>query len=140
MFRLFFNDYYIRQEIYQCVPSNLNGNAKFGPFLITTRREILDRLLQIQKHLSIELITPIEYNYIQELINKDSENQTQQGLNEFVFELSNDSKIATVSDFNIAQTSRKRLGSISLKRMKLIKINSASSEYSKLTRVIYYSI
>jgi DNA sulfur modification protein DndC len=132
--------YDIRQEIYQCVPSNLNGSAKFGPFLIKTRREILDRLLQIQKHLPIELITPTEYNYIQKLINRDAENQIGQGLSEFVFELSNDSKIATVSDFNITQTSRKRLGSISLKRMKLIKINSASLEYSRLTRVIYYSI
>ena len=132
--------YDIRQQTNQYVPRSLNSNAKFGPFLLKTRREILDKLLNMRERLPVELVTPDELHYIHELLEKDLEGQVQQGLRKFVFELPNGKRVATISDFNILLTTRKRLGPIRLERAKLIGTQNVSPNYAQSTRVMYYEV
>ncbi len=130
--------YDIRQQTSQYVPKYLDSSAKFGPFLLGTRRDILGRLLKMQESLPVELITPDELRYIYELLEKESEGKVKQGLRKFVFELPNGKRVAAISDFNILLTPRKRLGPMHLKRAKLIGSRRVSSRYLQSTRVMYY--
>lgn len=130
--------YDIRQQTSQYVPAHLDSSVKFGPFLLRTRREILNKLLRMQECLPIELITPDELRYVYELLEIESEGEAKRGLRKFVFELSNGKRVAAISDFNILLTSRKRLGPMHLKRAKLIETRSVSSKYLKSTRLMYY--
>jgi len=132
--------YDIRQQANQYVPKHLDSSVKFGPFLLRTRREILNKLLSMQERLPIELITPDELRYICELLEKESEGEVKRGLRKFVFELPNGKRVAAISDFNILLTPRKRLGPMHLKRAKLIETGSVSSSYSRSTRVMYYEV
>jgi hypothetical protein len=100
----------------------------------------LDKLLNIQERLPLELITRDELNYIRDLLEKESEGGVNQGLKKFVFELPNGKRVATISDFNILHTPRKRLGPMHLKQAKLLKSRKASSKYSQSTRVMYYEV
>lgn len=133
--------YEIRQQSNQYIPKRLESNGvKFGSFLLETRYKILHRLLNMQKCLLIELITPDELQYIHELLEKESKGKVKQGLIKFVFELPNGKHVATISDFNILSTPRKRLGPLHLKHAKLIKSRSVSSNYLLSTRVMYYEV
>ena len=132
--------YDIRQQTNQYVPKYLDSNVKFGPFLLKTRWEILNKLLNMQKHLPIELITPNELNYIYELLGKESGGKVKQGLKKFVFELSKGKRVATISDFNILLSPRKRLGPMHLKGAKLLETRRVSSNYLQSTRVMYYEV
>ena len=132
--------YDIRQQTSQYVPKYLDSSVKFGPFLLGTRRDILDRLLKMQESLPVELITPDELRYIYELLEKESEGKVKQGLRKFVFELPNGKRVAAISDFNILLTPRKRLGPMHLKRAKLVESRKMSSKYSRSTRVMYYQV
>jgi DNA sulfur modification protein DndC len=132
--------YDIRQQTSQYVPKYLDSNAKFGPFLLGTRRDILGKLLKMQESLSVELITPDELGYIYGLLEKESEGEVKQGLRKFVFELPNGKRVAAISDFNILLTPRKRLGPMHLKRAKLVESRKMSSNYSRSTRVMYYQV
>jgi len=130
--------YDIRQQTSQYVPKYLDSSVKFGPFLLKARREILDKLLRMQERLPVRLISPDELDYIDELLEKESEGKVEAGLRKFVFELPNGKRVATISDFNILLTPRKRLGPMHLKRAKLIETRGVSSNYSRSTRVMYY--
>jgi DNA sulfur modification protein DndC len=130
--------YDIRQQTSQYVPKHLDSNVKFGPFLLKTRREILERLLKMQERLPVQLITPDELDYIDELLRKESEGKVQEGLREFVFELPNGKHVVTISDFNILLTPRKRLGPMHLKRAKLIETRRLSTNNVRSTRVVYH--
>ena len=132
--------YDIRQQTNQHVPKHLDSKVKFGPFLLRTRRQILDKLLSMQERLPVELITADELDYIYDLLEKESEGEVKQGLRKFVFELPNGKRVAAVSDFNILLTPRKRLGPMHLKRAKLTRTRSVSSDYVKSTRVMYYQV
>jgi DNA sulfur modification protein DndC len=132
--------YDIRQQTNQYVPRSIAKKVKFGPFLLRTRREILDKLLTMQEHLPLELIAPDELNYIQKLLANDAEGQEQKVLKKFIFKLSNGDKLATISDFNILLTPRTRLGSKNLKRVHLIKSQKVSYHFSHSTRVMYYEM
>ena len=132
--------YDIRQQTSQYVPKHLDSNVKFGPFLLKTRWDILNRLLNMQKHLPIELINPNELNYIYELLGKESVGKVKQGLKKFVFELPNGKRVAAISDFNILLAPRKRLGPMHLKKAKLIETRRVSSKYSLSMRVMYYEV
>ena len=132
--------YDIRQQTNQYVPKYLDSNVKFGPFLLRTRQEILSRLLGMQKDLPIELINPNELNYIYELLEKESVGKVEQGLKKFVFELPKGNSVATISDFNILLSPRKRLGPMHLKQAKLIGTRRVSSKYLQSTRVMYYEV
>jgi hypothetical protein len=98
---------------------------------------ILGRLLDIQKHLPVELITSEELQYVQEFIEIDSKQQVQDGLSEFVFELSNGKLIDMVSDFNLLDAKRKKLGQFCLKQAKPIEIKDKSLNYPDLARVMF---
>ncbi len=130
--------YNIRQQTNQYVPGRLESKVKFGPFLLKTREEILNKLLNMKEHLPVELITDDEINYIHAFLEKESEGKVKEGLKKFVFELPNDKRVNTISDFNILLTPRKRLGPLHLKQAKLVTSRSVSSNYSESTRVMYY--
>ena len=133
--------YEIRQQTNQYVPKRLGSNGvKFGSFLLKTRWEILNKLLNMQKSLSRELITSDELQYIQELLVKESEGKVEEGLKRFTFELPNAKRVAAISDFNILLTPRKRLGPLHLKQAKLVGSRTVSSNYSLSNRVMYYMV
>lgn len=128
----------IRQQTNQYVPKQLESEVKFGPFLLKTRERILNRLLNIQKHLSAKLISDDEIHYIQKLLKIESEGKVKQGIKKFVFKLPDGKCVTTISDFNTLLTPRKRLGPLHLKQATLLTSQSVSSNYSKSTRVMYY--
>ncbi len=130
--------YDIRQQTNQTGFEDLGTNAKFGPFLLGTRREMLDRLLNIQDRVSVELISLKEVHYIRDILERDSEEQVSETLREFIFELPNGKSLVTVSDFDITLSTRERLGSIHLKQAKLIETRSMCSDRLTPTRVMYY--
>ena len=128
----------IRQQTNQYMPRRFESNAKFGPFLIRTRQEILDKLLKMQKHSPVELITKNEIDYIHALLKKEGRGKVREGLQKFVFGLPNGNRMSAISDFNILLTTRSRLGSVCLQQVKLIKTHSVSPRYLHSTRVMYY--
>lgn len=130
--------YDIRQQTYQYVPKRLQSNVKFGPFLLKIRWEILNKLLEIQKNLPVELIKNDEVKYIRNFLKEESKGKTKNGVQKFIFELPNGRRIATIADFNLLLPQRKRLGPMYLKRGELIKTQVVSSSYAKSTRVMYY--
>jgi DNA sulfur modification protein DndC len=130
--------YDIRQQTSQHIPDDLDTHVKFGPFLLKTRREMLRRLLQMQDHLPIKLITQSELDRVRELLEKESAGNTELELRGFVFQLPNGKHLTTISDFNILLGSRKRLGAIHLQRAKLIETSDVSSSYLRSTRVLYH--
>jgi len=139
---LFFRNwlYDIRQQNYQYVPKYLNAKVKFGPFLLKTREEILNKLLEMQAHLPVELINNDEIDYIEDFLKKESEGRVKEGLKKFIFRLPDGKTIATIADFNLILTPRKRLGPIYLKQASFIKSHSVSSKYLHSTRVMYYEV
>lgn len=131
--------YNIRKQTSQYIPKRLKSNGiKFGSFLLKTRWEILNKLLNMQKNLPIRLINSDELRYIQELLEKESEGKVKRGIKKFVFKLPDGKCVTTISDFNTLLTPRKRLGPLHLKQAKLLTSQSVSSNYSKSTRVMYY--
>lgn len=132
--------YSIRQQENQYVPKRIEAKVRFGSFLLRTRREIFEKLLNMQECLPVELVTNDEIHYISLLLEQDSEGKVEKGLKKFIFELANGRHMATISDFNLLLTPRKRLGSIHLKQAKLIESRNLSSSYSHSTRVMYYEV
>ena len=132
--------YDIRQQTNQYVPKHLESNVKFGPFLLKTRKEILNKLLNMQEHLPIELITNDELHYLRALLERESEGKVKKGLKKFILNLQNGKRVSIISDFNILLSSRKRLGPLNLKQAKLVTSRSVSSDYSRSTRVVYYEV
>jgi DNA sulfur modification protein DndC len=128
----------IRQQGSQYVPSHLDGRAKFGPFLLRTRREILHRLLSMQDELHVELIADCEVNHIREILERESAGEVDGGLKQFRLELPNAGCVVAISDFDVLRTPRKRLGPLHLKLAKLIDVRSAPPRRLQSTRVLYY--
>jgi DNA sulfur modification protein DndC len=130
--------YNIRQQANQHVPDRLKSNVKFGPFLLKTRREILNKLLGIQNQLSVELITDEEINYIYSLLEQESVGEIKQGLHKFVFELPSGQQVTTIADYNLLLTPRQRLGPLRLNNAKLIGSRIVNRDYLQSTRVMYH--
>jgi DNA sulfur modification protein DndC len=130
--------YDIRQQTSQYVPVRFESKVKFGAFLLKVRYEILDKLLKMQDHMPVELITPDELNYVRELLEKESVSRVKDGLKKFVYQLLDGRCVTTISDFNILLTPRKRLAAMSFDRARLIDTKSVASDYLKSTRVMYY--
>ena len=129
--------YDIRQENNQGLSHDFVMEARFGGFLLSTRLEILERLLVVQRNVNIELISPTELDYIQRMLKGEFEVKDDISLKKFVFELPG--KIVTViSDFNLIDSSRKRLGPLSLSGAKLVSVEGVPAVYSRLTRIVYY--
>ncbi len=128
----------IRQQTSQYMPKRLESNVKFGPFLLRTRQEILSRLLSIQDHLAVELISNNELQYLRRFLDRECQAEVGNGMKKFVFQLRNGKRVAIISDFNILLSSRKRLGPLSLKEAKLVRARNVSTHHTRSTRVLYY--
>lgn len=128
----------IRQQTNQYVPKQFRSNVKFGPFLLRTRQEILNKLLDMQKHLPVELITKGELHYLRGFLKRESQAAVKKGMKKFVFQLRGGKRVAIISDFDILLSSRKRLGPLSLKEAKLVRARNVSTHHTRSTRVMYY--
>ena len=128
--------YDIRQEDNQGLPQALKTEMRFSGFLLRTRREILQKLLSIQNKVNTELISTEELEYVQRLLERDFDVNNDNNLKQFVFDLRG--KVVTViSDFDLSNGSRKRLGSLSFNGAKLVTVDEAPAAYSSLTRIAY---
>ncbi len=132
--------YNIRQQTNQYVPKHLESKAKFGPFLLRTRLQILERLLRVQDGLSLELISAQELGAIRNMLAIESKFRTDGEMTKFVLEVASGGRVDVVSDSNLLQTPRKRLGPFDLKKARLVETARVSSEYSRSTRVMYYRV
>ncbi len=130
----------IRQEDSQYVPKAAKAEVRFGAFLLKTRREILDRLLTIENRLRTGLVNQAQLSSIRNMLAEETKAKVDDGLKKFVYELPNGKKIAVISDYDIAETPRKRLGPLHLDKAKLISIECVEMDYSKSTRVTYYQV
>lgn len=130
--------YDIRQQNNQFVPESLEFNIKFGAFLLKTREEILSRLLKIQNDLNLRLISDEELGMVNKLLEEEGASKVNYGNSRFIYKMPEGNKIAVISDYNLADTRRKRLGPLSLKNAKLISTEDVKADYLKSTRVIYY--
>lgn len=129
--------YDIRQQSYQYVPQKLQGKARFGPFLLKTRFNILEKLIKMQKDLEVQLITTEEVEFINSFLKLESVGRNGNGMRKYIYELPSEKRIEAVSDFDILQTSRKRLGPLYLKNASLLDSRKMSDNYEKSTRVMY---
>jgi DNA sulfur modification protein DndC len=129
--------YDIRQQSYQHVPKRLESRVKFGAFLLSTRRELLNRLLSMQAKLNIGLITPAELEQTKIYIERDATSENGR-LRKFKYILPDHKHITVFSDYDIVKTPRQRLGPLSLKRAEYADAANLSADYARLTRVMYY--
>ena len=132
--------YEIRQQEQQYVPKAHAGkDVKFGPFLLKTRQEMLQRLLKIQEEVPIGLITRDELDCIEKMLDRDSEGHGNGMLRRFVLELWNGKRLALFSDFDILKTARTRLGPFVLKGAKVIRSRKISANFPRSTRLMYHT-
>jgi DNA sulfur modification protein DndC len=130
--------YEMRRQDRQYVPPKLAGKVKFGPFLLRVRNEMLEKLLQLQDKIGLELISKEELTVTQRLLELDRKAPCTGGMERYVFETGKGERIAVVSDCNVAETKRERMGSVYLKNLKLLKSEDVAAEYMESTRVMYY--
>ncbi len=57
----------IREDAFRRMPYRRNGSKGIGPFTFETRKEILDKLLQIEKKMDLQLISNNEISYIHKI-------------------------------------------------------------------------
>ena len=129
----------IREATAQHLPDSVAADARFGPFLLRTRREILRRLLELQEPLSIELVDKDEVARIGELLEEEGRAQVEGGLREFEVQLANSRRLIVISDFDLVLASRTRLGPVHLRGAESISGRLVSDEYARLTRVTYHA-
>lgn len=127
--------YDIRQEDNQGLPKEAKVNVRFSGFLLSTRREILQRLLAAQEKVNMELINPTELDYVQQMLEKDSDSKKDIRLRKYLIEL-HGKNISVISDFNLIGSMRKRLGSLSLNGAKLLSIDEAPKIYGSSKRIM----
>lgn len=129
--------YAIRQQDYQYVPIKYQNRAKFGPFLMKTRFEILTRLIDLQTRISIELISDQEVKIINKLLLDEGEEGLYGGIYKFNYTLTDSNKLSVFADLDISKTPRQRLGPLSLKSAMLISSKKVSTKHNSSTRVMY---
>jgi len=132
--------YEIRQEDSQYIPPKLAGKVKFGPFLLRVREEMLEKLLQLQDKIGLELISKEELSVTQGLLEEDKKARSIDGMKRYIFETGKGMRFAVVSDCNMAEIKRERLGPIRLKSIKLIRSEKVTNKYEKSKRVMYYKV
>jgi DNA sulfur modification protein DndC len=132
--------YHARQQSSQYVPRYLSSRAKFGPFLLRTRREMLRRLLKMQTALTTELISAEELTRVCQLLRQDAIGEVHGGLRRYVLEFPTGKKVAAISDFNILLSGRARLGPLHLAGAKPLRKQAVSPRYSGCTRLLYYEL
>jgi len=132
--------YEIRQQSNQYVPSRLATKVKFGPFLLRTRVEMLNKLLVLQEKVGIELIGDEELEATREILEWDKRALFRDGMKRCIFETKSRNRFVVVSDCNVAETKRERLGPIHLKTIKMVKSEIVTNKYEKSKRVMYYKV
>jgi len=130
--------YEIRQADNQYIPNRIRSKVKFSGFLLETRKRILQRLLNIQGKLEVELVGQEELALVRKILDEECLAQTKDGLKRFILELPKGKKIAVISDYDILKTGRSRIGPIYTANAKTIKCENVSPKYTKSTRVMYY--
>lgn len=129
--------YDIRQQDNQGLSKESIVNARFSGFLLSTRQEILRRLLEVQYSMNIELISPTELNYVREMLDKEMGAEKQVNLKKFMYDFSGKT-VSVISDFNLINSTRKRIGTLSVKGARLLSFEEPPEVYRKSKRIIYY--
>lgn len=136
--------YKIRQASYQYIPNRVKSKVKFGPFLIRTRRELLNGLLAIQEKLADRLGTRLiredEYDYLMKVFKNESRSANGGGVLRYEFTLSDRRRFAAVADFDVLDTPRQRLGPLHLNNAIRKKVKTVTKKYDALSRVLYYEV
>jgi DNA sulfur modification protein DndC len=130
--------YEIRQEDNQYIPPRLSSKVKFGPFLLRVREEMLEKLLQLQDKIGLELIGKEELIVTEDLLEEEKKARSTAGMKRYIFETSKGKRVAVVSDCNVIRTKRERLGAIHLRKSKLVRSEKVTNKYDKSKRAMYY--
>jgi len=128
--------YDIRQQSQQAVPRRLMPATRFSAFLLRTRGELLSSLLSVQESTGATLISDGELVRVKELIAADSRGATGNGLCYYTYRLPSHSIARVLSDYDIQETPRQRLGPFHLARAKLLSCESATG-VKTASRVMY---
>jgi len=103
---------------------------------MSTRREILQRLLKVQEKVNMELINPTELGLVRQMLENDCDSKNDISLKKYLCEL-HGKKISVISDFNLIGSTRKRLGSLSINGAKLLAVDEAPKIYGSSKRIMY---
>jgi len=128
--------YDIRQQSVQSVPRRLTPGTRFSAFLLRTRRQLLESLLTIQAGTGTELISDAEVARVRGLLDSESAGATGNGLRYYTYRLPGRAVARVLSDYDIQQTPRQRLGPFHLAKAKLLDCESAHGVKSA-SRVMY---
>jgi DNA sulfur modification protein DndC len=130
------NLYRIRQQSEQDVPRTLAPDTRFGAFLLATRRELLDSLLNLQADAGVTLITAPELAVTKELLELESRGAVDHEMCRYTYRLPSGQSIKLVSDYDIQQTPRQRLGPFHLANAELVAKRSVPT-IQRATRIMY---
>jgi len=134
--------YTIRQQSYQNIPFKIPEKIKFGPFLLSTRLDLLRRINKIQKELSKyiskSIISCDELSIINNLLSIETNDITPNKIKQFSYQLRSGKKLQVYSDFDILRSSKKRLGAYTLTDAKILDMQDLNWNKYRLTRVIYF--
>jgi DNA sulfur modification protein DndC len=130
------NLYRIRQQSEQDVPRTLAPDTRFGAFLLATRRELLDSLLNLQANAGVTLITAPELAVTKELLKLESRGAVDHEMCRYTYRLPSGQSIRLVSDYDIQQTPRQRLGPFHLAHAELVEKRSVPT-IQRATRIMY---
>jgi len=133
--------YRIRNQDEQYVPNYISKKVRFGPFLMRTRYDLLDKLLEMNERAKAHdqvLISEDEIARIYEMLRKDRNGSLEDRKKKYVYELPTGRRLAAVADFNLFDTERQRLAGFSLKNAETISVRRMSEKYHDSTRVMFY--
>jgi len=135
--------YRIRNQDEQYVPNYISKKVRFGPFLMRTRYNLLDRLLEMNERAKAHgqiLISDGEIARINEMLSKDRNGSLKDRKKKYVYELPTGRRLAAVADFDLFETERQRLAGFSLKNAETLSIRRMSEKYHDSTRVMFYEV
>jgi DNA sulfur modification protein DndC len=135
--------YRIRNQDEQYVPSYISKKARFGPFLMKTRYELLDKLIDMNERALTHdqvLITDQEITRINQMLSRDKNDNSdrEDRKKKYVYELPSGRRLAAIADYDLFDTERQRLAGFSLKNAETISIRRMSEKYHDSTRVMFY--
>jgi len=130
------NLYRIRQQSAQNVPRTLAPDTRFGAFLLATRRDLLDSLLNLQANAGVTLITAPELAATKKLLELESRGAVDDEMCRYTYRLPSGQSIRLVSDYDIQQTPRQRLGPFHLANAELVEKRSVPT-IQRATRIMY---
>ncbi|MCP4231901.1 MAG: phosphoadenosine phosphosulfate reductase family protein, partial [bacterium] len=137
--------YDIRQQNAQYVPDGYEETVKFSCFLLRTRQEMLDRLLDAQKayragngDAEYALITDDELKRVRGILKTELNGDPPGKMKEYFYRLKSGREMNVVSDFNFEYSTRMRMGPFGVRGIEMLGSKPLGDEYDISTRVMYW--